>query len=378
MPSDLLDHATSDEDFYAVLGIQTGAAEKEITSAYRRAALKAHPDKNPDDPNAVARFHSLQIAYDVLSDPAAKAAYDNARAAKEARRRQTEQLEGRRRAMKEDLERRETNAFKRKRDEVDAEEQFHQELRRLAEDGRRRRKEREDALLREQEASQAKAATPLSERAPPVSKDSGVPELSRTVKVLWPRDGPGLDLDDSKLESLFSKFGKTETIIIKDKKMRLGGEPKKRLIATAYIVFKSIVGAHAAVTDLKRQTGPEWKVLENIDWAEGKEPDCLHAHLSSPGAGTTSEPEPEKPSHAAEKLRKTFMDSKPTGTKFTNGDGKRKAPYFASFSSAKLNSQTQPGLNFDEISMIRLKKAAERQRLEEQIRKEEEEGNPAN
>src|SRR5215472_981615 len=122
MPSDdLLDHAKSDQDFYALLGegIHEGSTEKEISRAYRRAALKHHPDQNPNDPNAVSRFHSLQIAYDVLSDPAARAAYDEARRAREARKRHHEMLEGKRRVMKEDLERRESGAFKRKRDEME-------------------------------------------------------------------------------------------------------------------------------------------------------------------------------------------------------------------------------------------------------------------
>ena len=45
----------------------------QITSAYRKKALKYHPDKNPDDPTAAERFQRLSKAYSVLSDPAAKA-----------------------------------------------------------------------------------------------------------------------------------------------------------------------------------------------------------------------------------------------------------------------------------------------------------------
>jgi len=287
MPSDdLLDHAKSDQDFYALLGegIHEGSTQKEISRAYRRSALKHHPDQNPNDPNAVSRFHALQIAYDVLSDPAARAAYDEARRAREARKRHHEMLQGKRRAMKEDLEQRESGAFKRKRDEMEAEERLEQELRRLAEDGRRRRKEREEALKREQAADMQKgssgdeeaAKTPKSHQEQPGVRETGVPEISRTVKVRWPREGIGLDLDKQRLEGLFSNFGRVEnTLILKDRKMRIGNEGKKRLVATGVIVFQSIVGAHAAVEDFKQQPGDEWRILESIEWAEGKEPDCL-------------------------------------------------------------------------------------------------------
>ncbi len=46
--------------------------KSQITSAYRKKALKYHPDKNPDDPSAAERFQRLSKAYNVLSDPAAK------------------------------------------------------------------------------------------------------------------------------------------------------------------------------------------------------------------------------------------------------------------------------------------------------------------
>lgn len=407
MPADdLLEHAKSDQDFYSLLsegpGIHAGSTDKEISAAYRRAALKSHPDKNPNDPNAVARFHALQIAYDVLSDPAAKAAYDNVRAAREARKRQNEMLEGRRRAMKEDLERREGFAFKRKWGQMDAEERLEQEIRRLAEDGRRRRKEREEALLREQKAEKQEEVAeengdqatnlPVRQDAHPTLAETGVPEISRTIKVRWAREGIGLDLGKGDLETLFSRFGKVEsTLLLKDRKMRMGNEPKKRVIATGVVVFKSIVGAHAAVEDLKRQSGPEWNVFESIEWAEGKEPDCLQVHNGSTGSTTTSESANDVPGNPAEKLRKSFTSfesSRPSQSTPNvsngddraaqkNGDGARKAPSFASFSSTKLNSfgsapsaKGRESLSFEEITMIRLKNA-ERKRLEEQIRKEE-------
>jgi curved DNA-binding protein CbpA len=65
-------------DLYAVLGVNPHASEDEIVRAYRRLALASHPDTRPDDPGASVRFRALTDAYDVLSDPAQRATYDQA------------------------------------------------------------------------------------------------------------------------------------------------------------------------------------------------------------------------------------------------------------------------------------------------------------
>ena len=63
-------------DYYEVLGIQKGASEAEIKSAYRKLAKKYHPDLNPDNPEAEAKFKEINEANDVLSDPDKRARYD--------------------------------------------------------------------------------------------------------------------------------------------------------------------------------------------------------------------------------------------------------------------------------------------------------------
>jgi molecular chaperone DnaJ len=63
-------------DYYAILGVGRSAPEKEIKQAYRRLARKYHPDVNPGDKSAEAKFKEINEAYEVLSDPEKRRKYD--------------------------------------------------------------------------------------------------------------------------------------------------------------------------------------------------------------------------------------------------------------------------------------------------------------
>ena len=63
-------------DYYEVLGLKKGATEDQIKSAFRKMAMKYHPDKNQGDKEAEEKFKEINEAYSVLSDPDQKNKYD--------------------------------------------------------------------------------------------------------------------------------------------------------------------------------------------------------------------------------------------------------------------------------------------------------------
>jgi len=169
---DLMEHATSTVDFYELLGVTFETSESDIRRAYRKTALKYHPDKLGKDFDP-EKFHLLQIASDVLSDPSAKAAYDNARNARLQKQRQNELFEGKRRQMKEDLEARErgtgatgAGGVKRPREESEME----IEIRRLAEEGRRRKREMEERKRAYDNSPSMHAEAPTTATSQPTVK----------------------------------------------------------------------------------------------------------------------------------------------------------------------------------------------------------------
>ena len=66
----------SKRDYYEVLGLNRDASEGDLKKAYRRLAMKYHPDRNPDAPDAEDKFKEASEAYEILADPEKRHAYD--------------------------------------------------------------------------------------------------------------------------------------------------------------------------------------------------------------------------------------------------------------------------------------------------------------
>ena len=66
----------SKKDYYDVLGVSKSANKDELKKAYRKLAMKYHPDRNPDDSQAAEKFKELSEAYEILSDDQKRQTYD--------------------------------------------------------------------------------------------------------------------------------------------------------------------------------------------------------------------------------------------------------------------------------------------------------------
>ena len=394
---DLKNYATSDTDFYELLGITFENSQKDLDRAWRKTALKYHPDKVTGDPAAkeLARqkFHLAQVGYDLLSDPTTKALYDNTRAARLQKKRQNELFEGKRRQMKDDLEARERGVKRARTEEEDNEEKLERELRRLAEDGKRRRKEREEALRNDlrQEAERGDEiiGSPAPNGLTPSRGDTRtqtvVSEIDRTIKVRWARDGPGESIGQDYITKLFSIFGRIEGVhLLNPKMMRLGKKNKKQMALVCMIQYASVVGAHAAVEDFPKQTEAEWIVFDSVNWAANKEPEFISGYQTGDhDAG--SAPSTPLSNHSKANISAIFNGqrnaSTPSSAANSSGERLQKMPSFSSFSSNKLSTpQNSPlgksnGINspsLEEMTMIRLRNA-EKKRLADEIRRQDDE-----
>lgn len=67
---------TTGKDYYKILGLTPAATPAEVKKAYRRLAFEHHPDRNPGDPQAAARFIEIAEAYEILADPERRRSYD--------------------------------------------------------------------------------------------------------------------------------------------------------------------------------------------------------------------------------------------------------------------------------------------------------------
>ncbi|KAF2734501.1 DnaJ-domain-containing protein [Polyplosphaeria fusca] len=357
---DLEDVAKStDEDFYTLLGVSHESTDAEIKRAYRQTSLKYHPDKNPDDQAASDKFILIGIARDILLDTKLKSEYDTQRLRKKERKLENDLMDSKRRKMKEDLEAREREAragavnLKRKRqDEMNEAEKREDMIRRLAEDGKRRRMEEQERRKKlqedEEKAFQAKKEAQSAKIAPGQS-----PEIDRTVKVAFSKEGETASWDKEHVSKLFEKYGKIDSAVVgKDKRVKAPGEKHRKAFTSLFLVYTRIDHAYSAVLDGKR----DFPLIESTSWA-GKEPD-----LTSPWNGQISVPSTPKPTTPH---RSNFRAS--LGSSFGSSIGTSGTP--AGTPKFSFSPATH---SLEEHTMMRLKrKHAEKMKLEEQIRAQE-------
>ncbi|GFY57335.1 dnaJ homolog subfamily C member 17 [Trichonephila inaurata madagascariensis] len=181
-------------DLYELLNISIKAEEKEIKKAYRKKALSCHPDKNPDNPKAAELFQQLSKALEVLTDKAARTAYDKVLNARKAAHIRHRELDSKRKKFKEDLEAREKAA--QEYEEKHSEENLQKEIERLRKEGSRLLEEEKERL--QQEIMKEKSGRNSSNVMP-------------RLKVKWKShkgDETNGGYNQDVLEKLFSKYGK--------------------------------------------------------------------------------------------------------------------------------------------------------------------------
>ncbi|KAF3928899.1 hypothetical protein AA313_de0201117 [Arthrobotrys entomopaga] len=362
--------------FYELLNLETTAAAKDVRRAYRKTALQYHPDKNPDNPSAIEKFHLLTAAQEILCDVTLRAAYDNTLAAKVAKKARADQYDKKRRDMKEELEARE-NSFKRQKTEVDEKKR---ELERLKEEGARRRMEMDERRKREaaataawdeEEEGKAGAMEVDNTDEPQVVGESRFSELDRTVKIKWRRKGAGELMDKAGLIDLFSRFGTIDECVVVS-----GSGEKEKKYASALIVFHNIAHAYAAVHRDKKALeaeDDEWGLFRDVLWASGKEPDLEFTKPSKPMR--REEPSTKKSDEPRSKATSKNTNEEDKFPTFTGGykPSTKPAPSF-SFKASSFKKQTSsetPTLSaeddYESITLMRMRaRAAEKRKAEQE------------
>uniref|UniRef100_A0A3P8NIB6 J domain-containing protein n=1 Tax=Astatotilapia calliptera TaxID=8154 RepID=A0A3P8NIB6_ASTCA len=283
-----------------------------IKKAYRQKALTCHPDKNPDNPKAVELFHQLSQALEVLTDAAAKAAYDKICAAKKQAEERNKKLDSKRKKIKLDLEARERQAEAQSQEEVQITRTLEEEIARLREEGSRQLEE-EQRLIREQIQREREAHQHGGDHT---QRNSGVERCSKSnvtpkLKLKWKckkDDETNGGYSHDILFKLLQKYGDVLNVIMSSKKK-----------GSAVAEFATVRAAELAV---KNESGVAANPLK-ISWLEGQ-PEVFAAA-----------------SHSGQ-----FMPSQ------------------ASLSNER---------DYESIVMMRMRQAAERQKLIEQMQREDEE-----
>ncbi|KAM9015597.1 dnaJ homolog subfamily C member 17 [Ara ararauna] len=297
-------------DLYGLLGVGEKASEKEVKKAYRQKALTCHPDKNPDNPRAAEIFHQLSQALAVLTDAAARAAYDKVRKAKKQAAERTRALDEKRKKVKLDLEarEREAQAYEAEEEEIRSTRSLEQEIIRLREEGSRQLKEQQRLIQEQIWRERGQHLKGKQERNEAEGK------ITPKLKLKWKcrkedetRGGYSKDV----LLQILQKYGDVLNLVISSRKT-----------GSAVVEFATVKAAEMAV---KNEVGLINNPLK-ISWLEGQPQDSPSTILPD----SSGEPRTSQESVVSER-------------------------------------------DYESLVMMRMRQAAERQQIIERLKREEEE-----
>ena len=209
-------------DLYLLLEVEHDADSKTIKKAYRKKALTCHPDKNPDNKQAVELFHQLSDALEVLTDEATRLAYDNLLKARKAAELRVRQLDSKRRKLKEELEEREKSHTEELVARYQEEDKLSKEIERLRKEGSRQLEEEQEAMRKQMRDEMLGKTIVVNDEVP-------------RIKVKWDKKSD-CQYDRDTLERIFLKYGTVTAVVINQKK---GG--------SALVEFDTIAAARMAV-----------------------------------------------------------------------------------------------------------------------------------
>ena len=209
-------------DLYKLIEVEDTSTPEQIKKAYRKRALQLHPDKNPGNKEASEKFVQLQRALEILSDKAARAAYDAVRRQKREKAKRDEQMDEKRRKQKQDLEMREKKAQDKVNERLDEirktkeEDNLQKEIDRLRNESSKLI-EQEMEFLNEQIRLEKKKANE-SEATKISSASPASQQLNATarIKISWPKSCAD-QLREDLLRHLFEKYGEIEVLVVSKK-----------------------------------------------------------------------------------------------------------------------------------------------------------------
>jgi len=206
-------HKITDRDLYELFELTITATETEIRQAYRKKALKCHPDKNPDNPKATQLFLELSDALLILLDPKARGVYDQTLKAREAAALRTKELDSKRRKLKEDLERREKEAKEAslQKRPVSGEDALQFEIERLKKEGSRALLEEQENIRQEILKENTRNASFLQSSVP--ISGSALAQAPR-LKIKWKSTHA---ISHDRLQTVASKYGNVTALVVMKK-----------------------------------------------------------------------------------------------------------------------------------------------------------------